>query len=119
MYSQSPSGNSAIFPCFVPKIAALFQKCMNPPALTTVINALEVLEKLQAVVVLSDQKARGAYQPTMYGRLLVSLPVSLESAIFVIHGANSGYLRESVVLGAIMDTTPFPILQPFGQQLQV
>jgi hypothetical protein len=42
-----------------------------------------------------------------------------QSAIFVIHGANSGYLRESVVLGAIMDTTPFPILQPFGQQLQV
>ncbi len=97
----------------------LFQKCMNPLALTTVINALEVLEKLQAVVVLSDQKARDAYQPTMYGRLLMSLPVSFESAIFVIHGANSGYLRESVVLGAIMDTTPFPILQPFGQQLQV
>jgi hypothetical protein len=118
MYSQFPSGNSAIFPCFVSKIAALFQKCMNPPALTTVINALEVLEKLQAVVVLSDQKVRDAYQPTMYGRLLVSLPVSLESAIFVIHGANSGYFRESVVLAAIMDTTPFPILQPFGQQVQ-
>jgi len=80
---------------------------------------VQVLEKLQAVVVLSDQKVRDAYQPTMYGRLLVSLPVSLESAIFVIHGANSGYFRESVVLGAIMDTTPFPILQPFGQQVQV
>lgn len=96
----------------------LLQKCINPPVPATVIDALEFLEKLQAIVV-SPDKGRHAYHPTKYGQLLVSIPLSLESAIFVVRGGMSGYVRESVVVGAIMDTTPHPILQPFGQQFQV
>lgn len=95
----------------------LLQKCINPPALTTVTDALEFLEKLQAVVA-SPDKGRHAYHPTKYGELLVSLPLSLESAIFAVRGGIAGYVRESVILGAITDTTPFPIIQPFGQPFQ-
>lgn len=98
--------------------AVLLQKCINPPVPATVIDALEFLEKLQAILV-SPDKGRHAYHPTKYGQLLVSIPLSLESAIFVVRGGMSGYVRESVVVGAIMDTTPYPILQPFGQQFQV
>ncbi|KAG0553883.1 hypothetical protein M758_12G048900 [Ceratodon purpureus] len=95
----------------------LLQKCINPPDLTTVTDALEFLEKLQAVVA-SPDKGRHAYHPSKYGELLVSLPLSLESAIFVVRGGIAGYVRESIILGAIMDTTPFPIIQPFGQAFQ-
>lgn len=118
------SGQSCIasssFECFLTIIlvAVLLQKCINPPALTTVTDALDFLEKLQAVVA-SPDKGRHAYHPSKYGELLVSIPLSLESAIFVVRGGIAGYVRESVILGAIMDTTPFPILQPFGQPFQV
>ena len=67
----------------------------------------------------SPDKGRHAYHPSKYGELLVSLPLSLESAIFVVRGGIAGYVRESIILGAIMDTTPFPIIQPFGQAFQV
>ena len=118
------SGQSCIasssFECFLTMIlvAVLLQKCINLLALTTVTDALDFLEKLQAVVVSSD-KGRHAYHPSKYRELLVSIPLSLESAIFVMRGGIAGYMRESVILGAIMGTTPFPILQPFGQPVQV
>lgn len=99
-------------------VAVLLQKCMNPPALITVTDALEYLEKLQLVVA-SPDRGRHAYHPTKYGELLLSMPLSLESATFVVRGGTAGYVRESVILGAIMDTTPFPILQPFNQHFQV
>lgn len=99
-------------------VAVLLQKCMNPPALTTVTDALEFLEERQLVMA-SPDKGRHAYHPTKYGEWLLSMPLSLESAIFVVRGGITGYVRESVILGAIMDTTPSPILQPFVQPFQV
>ena len=92
---------------------------MSPPAPTTVTDALQTLEKLQALVASPDQKGRHAYHPTMYGELLVSMPLSLESAMFVVRCGVSGYLRESAIIAAIMDNTPFPVLKPFGQPFQV
>jgi len=99
-------------------VAVLLQKCMSPPALITVTDALEFLEKMHLVVA-SPDKGRHAYRPTKYGELVLSMPLSLESAMFVVRGGIAGYVRESVILGAIMDTTPFPILQPFSQPFQV
>lgn len=115
---QSGISNSSELSLTEILVAVLLQKCINPPALTTVTDALEFLEKLQAVVA-SPDKGRHAYHPTKYGELLVSLPLSLESAIFAVRGGIAGYVRESVILGAITDTTPFPIIQPFGQPFQV
>lgn len=88
---------------------------MNPPASETVQDALETLEEMNA----SHTDAKGKHLPTLYGQLLVSLPLSLEASVLVVRGGQLGYPRESAVLAAILDSTPNPILKPFGDALLV
>lgn len=95
--------------------AALLKKSMNPPASETVQDALETLEEMNA----SHTDAKGKHLPTLYGQLLVSLPLSLEASVLVVRGGQLGYPRESAVLAAILDSTPNPILKPFGDALLV
>eukprot|EP01018_Ginkgo_biloba_P006190 Gb_19794 [translate_table: standard] len=59
---------------------------------------------------------RGKYEPTLYGCLLGSLPLSLEASMLVIKFCQYGYLREGALIGSLMDARPMPIRQPFGQQ---
>lgn len=52
--------------------------------------------------------------PTALGRFLAGLPVSVEAAQMVVNGGKAGLLRPAVVLAAILNTSPFPIHQPFA-----
>ncbi|OAE27235.1 hypothetical protein AXG93_473s1060 [Marchantia polymorpha subsp. ruderalis] len=90
--------------------SALLKKCMNPPHVDTIEDALDALKEMKAIEY--DQK--GKHRPTFYGRLLVCLPLSLESAIMVVRGGQLGYTREAALLAAIQDCTPNPISRPFG-----
>ena len=89
---------------------------MDPPNQLTVQNALEVLERIEA---LRSSQQKGKYLPTMYGKLLASLPLSLGSAILVVKGGQLGLLREASVMAALLDASPFPIVHPFGHETQV
>lgn len=96
--------------------AVFLSKSIDPPLETTVQNALIALESFEA---LKASQHRGKLVPTKYGKLLASLPLSLESAILVVKGGQLGLLRESAVLAALMDSSPFPIVYPFGHESQV
>ncbi|KAG0495418.1 hypothetical protein HPP92_000109 [Vanilla planifolia] len=58
----------------------------------------------------------GRYDPTFYGRLLDSLPLSFDASVLVLKFGQIGFLREGIVISILMDIQPLPILQPFGQQ---
>lgn len=62
---------------------------------------------------------RGRYGPTFYGRLLASLPLSLDASILALKFGEIGQLREGILIGILMDEQPLPILQPFGEQILV
>ena len=49
------------------------------------------------------------YRPTAVGVLLDALPVSLETAQFVLHAAICGYFSEALTLGALQSTCPVPL----------
>jgi HrpA-like RNA helicase len=89
---------------------------MSPPEELTIKNALDTLN---SALLLEDSHQRGKYSPTLYGRLIASLPLSLESAILVVRGGQLGLLRETAILAALMDSSPLPIVHPFGHELQV
>lgn len=89
---------------------ALLKKSMNAPRRETVEDALDTLEDMNAM----HTDAKGKHQPTLYGQLLVSLPLSLEASVVVVRGGQLGYPRESAVLAAISHSTPNPIVKPFG-----
>ncbi|MCO5563609.1 hypothetical protein L7F22_017256 [Adiantum nelumboides] len=96
-----------------PKV--FFSKSVTPPPESTVRSALSALQSAEALK-LSLQ--RGKLLPTQYGKLLASLPLSLESAILVVKGGQLGLLRETATLAALMDSSPFPIVHPFGHDIQ-
>ncbi|KAI5062983.1 hypothetical protein GOP47_0021530 [Adiantum capillus-veneris] len=96
-----------------PKV--FFSKSMTPPPETTVQSALVALQHAEA---LKPSLQRGKLLPTHYGKLLASLPLSLESAMLVVKGGQLGLLRETAVLAALMDSSPFPIVHPFGHDIQ-
>ncbi|KAH7425191.1 hypothetical protein KP509_11G043600 [Ceratopteris richardii] len=90
-----------------------FPKSMDPPLETTVKNAQSALHAAGALQLAVQ---RGKFLPTDYGRLLASLPLSFESAILVVKGGQLGMLREAAILAALMDSSPFPIVHPFGNE---
>lgn len=47
------------------------------------------------------------------------MPISLEAARMVVRGAQQGLLWEAAALAAIVNTSPFPIKQPFGHDPSV
>ncbi|KAJ7297308.1 hypothetical protein O6H91_Y065900 [Diphasiastrum complanatum] len=91
---------------------ATFQRSMSPPQLETVENAFETLVNLHALEASTDQREK--YQPSFYGLLLGNLPLSLESSMLVVKGAEAGFIRECGTLAVILDTSPYPIMQPYG-----
>jgi hypothetical protein len=95
-----------------PKV--LFQRALDPPNWKTIQDALDLLVSLDALKVPSHH--RGKYEPTLYGNLLGSLPLSLEASMLVIKFGQCGFLREGALIGSLMDARPMPIIQPFGQQ---
>lgn len=95
-----------------PKV--LFQRALDPPDWKTIQDALDLLVSLGALRAPSHH--RGKYEPTLYGNLLGSLPLSLEASMLVIKFGQCGFLREGAIIGSLMDARPMPIIQPFGQK---
>ena len=64
-------------------------------------DALDLLVSLDALKAPSHH--RGKCEPTLYGNLLGSLPLSLEASMLVIKFGQCGFLREGAIIGLLMD----------------
>lgn len=93
----------------------LLQKVLDPPEPETVEDALNLLVHIHALEKITSH--RGRYEPTFYGRMLDSLPLSFDASLLAIKFGEIGFLREGIVISILMDIQPLPILQPFGQQI--
>ncbi|VVB03643.1 unnamed protein product [Arabis nemorensis] len=88
----------------------LLAKAMDPPTPDVVGDALNMLLSIRAL----RKSSRGRYEPTFYGRLLASFPLSFDASILAVKFGELGMLREGILLGVMMDTQPLPISHPFG-----
>ncbi|KAL1371869.1 hypothetical protein AAHE18_01G163200 [Arachis hypogaea] len=61
-----------------------------------------------------EKTARGCYEPTFYGQLIASCPLSFDASVLVLKFGNASMIREGILLGIMMDTQPIPILHPGG-----
>ncbi|KAM7277141.1 hypothetical protein ACFE04_019007 [Oxalis oulophora] len=96
-----------------PEILALpLVRALDPPNPEVVDEALNLLVQMRAVKKLFP---RGRYEPTFYGRLLSSFPLSFDASVLVLKFGEIGRLREGILLGISMDTQPLPILNPFAE----
>lgn len=95
-----------------PKV--LLQKALDPPDPEIVEDALRLLVHIKALG--RPLHHRGRYEPTFYGRLLDSLPLSFDASVLTLRFGETGLLREGILLSILMDVQPLPILQPFGHQ---
>ncbi|KAL0928671.1 hypothetical protein M5K25_000581 [Dendrobium thyrsiflorum] len=93
----------------------LLQKVLDPPEPETVEDALSLLVHIHALEKIHSH--RGRYEPTFYGRLLDSLPLSFDASLLALKFGEIGFLREGILISILMDIQPLPILQPFGQQI--
>lgn len=90
----------------------MLQKALDPPNGEVVQDALDLLVQMQAL----EKTSRGRYDPTFYGRLLASFPLSFDASVLILKFGNIGMMREGILLAVLMDTQPLPILRPFGDQ---
>ena len=90
----------------------MLQKVLDPPEPETVEEALNLLVHIRALEKPLTNRAR--YEPTLYGRLLDSLPLSFDASVLAIRFGEIGLLREGILISILMDVQPLPILQPFG-----
>eukprot|EP00798_Chlamydomonas_sp_ICE-L_P013650 gene13650-19535_t len=65
----------------------LFSHCMDPPPDPVVEGALHHLEQILAI----ESVGPGRWQATPLGRLLASMPVSLDAAVMVVRGAQQPF----------------------------
>ncbi|XP_015577233.2 DExH-box ATP-dependent RNA helicase DExH8 [Ricinus communis] len=91
----------------------LLQKTLDPPDPRVIEDALNLLVHIKA---LDRTSARGRYEPTFYGRLLASFPLSFDASFIVLKFGDVGLLREGILIGILMDIQPQPILHPFGEE---
>ncbi|XP_010545017.1 PREDICTED: DExH-box ATP-dependent RNA helicase DExH8 [Tarenaya hassleriana] len=91
---------------------ALLAKAMDPPKPGVVEDALNVLISMQAL----RRLPRGRYEPTFYGQLLASFPLSFDASVLVVKFGEMGMIREGILLGVLMDMQPLPIFHPFGDE---
>eukprot|EP00899_Mesostigma_viride_P001996 jgi/Mesvir1/11798/Mv00159-RA.2 len=54
------------------------------------------------------------YEPTPYGLLLASMPVSLEASLLAVEAGRRGLMREGAILAGLLSAKAYPILRPFG-----
>jgi HrpA-like RNA helicase len=90
---------------------ALLGSCLDPPERTVVAEALSYLARIDAVALTATGKPR----PTALGSLLVALPLTLSPAArLAVQGGHEGVPADVAALAAVVDKSPLPILQPFG-----
>ncbi|XP_062207511.1 zinc finger CCCH domain-containing protein 4 [Phragmites australis] len=90
----------------------LLQKVLNPPDSDAIEDALDSLVQIRAL----DKTSSGRYEPTFYGCLLNSLPLSFDSSVLTLKFGELGALHEGILISIMLDIQPLPILQPFGYQ---
>ncbi|WOL18448.1 hypothetical protein Cni_G27243 [Canna indica] len=95
-----------------PKV--LLQRALDPPDANIVEDALSLLIKIKALD--KPLSNRGRYEPTFYGLLLDSLPLSFDASLLALKFGEIGMLREGILISILMDVQPTPIIQPFGTQ---
>jgi HrpA-like RNA helicase len=93
----------------------LLQKVLSPPDPDAVEDALDSLVKIHAL----NKTSSGRYEPTFYGCLLNSLPLSFDSSVLTLKFGELGLLHEGILISIMLDIQPLPILQPFGYQALV
>lgn len=91
----------------------MLQKALDPPDLEVVEDALNLLVHVKA---LEKTSFRARYEPTFYGRMLASFPLSFDASVLVVKFGEVGMLREGILMGILMDTQPLPIFHPFGDE---
>ena len=92
----------------------MLANCLNPPESASVEDALERVTRW-GLLQRSDKQLQRA---TTFGALVAQLPLSLTAGRLVVIGAAAGLLAPAIKLGAILSTTPQPILKPFGEVRQ-
>ncbi|GJN06186.1 hypothetical protein PR202_ga23889 [Eleusine coracana subsp. coracana] len=91
--------------------SVLLQRALSPPDPDAIEDALESLVQIRALT-----KTSGRYEPTFYGCLLNSLPLSFDSSVLTLKFGELGLLHEGILISIMLDIQPLPILQPFGYQ---
>ncbi|OEL23081.1 Zinc finger CCCH domain-containing protein 4 [Dichanthelium oligosanthes] len=94
------------------QVQSLLQKVLNPPDSDAIEDALESLVQIHAL----EKTSSGHYQPTFYGYLLNSLPLSFDSSVLTLKFCELGAVHEGILISIMLDIQPLPILQPFGYQ---
>lgn len=92
--------------------SALLQRVLNPPDPDAIEDALESLVQIHALEITSS----GRYEPTFYGCLLNSLPLSFDSSVLALKFCELGAVHEGILISIMLDIQPLPIVQPFGYQ---
>lgn len=77
-------------------------------------DAFSLLVKMNALE--KPLSSRGRYEPTFYGRLLDSLPLSFDASMLALKFGQVGILREGILISILMEVQPPPIYHPFGNQ---
>ena len=95
----------------------MLQKVLDPPNSGVIQDALDSLVQIHALV--KPTAPRGRYEPTFYGCLLNSLPLSFDASVLALKFGEVGFLHEGILIGIMLDIQPLPILQPFGYQALV
>jgi HrpA-like RNA helicase len=95
----------------------VLQKVLDPPNSDVIQDALDSLVQIHALV--KPTSPRGRYEPTFYGCLLNSLPLSFDASVLALKFGEVGFLHEGILIGIMLDIQPLPILQPFGYQALV
>mmetsp|Transcript_30569 Transcript_30569/g.69802 ORF Transcript_30569/g.69802 Transcript_30569/m.69802 type:complete len:1262 (+) Transcript_30569:283-4068(+) len=92
---------------------ALLKKTLDPPSSETVDKAVKYLQEIGSCIG-SVGRRRTKLQITEHGKLLSSLPFTVEEAELVVVGAKKGLLHEALALVAISSSRPQPIVNAFG-----
>lgn len=95
----------------------LLQKVLDPPDSYVIEDALDLLVQIHALD--KPTSPRGRYEPTFYGYLLNSLPLSFDASVLTLKFGEIGSLHEGILISTMLDIQPLPILQPFGYQALV
>uniref|UniRef100_A0A0E0MU51 Zinc finger CCCH domain-containing protein 4 n=1 Tax=Oryza rufipogon TaxID=4529 RepID=A0A0E0MU51_ORYRU len=92
----------------------LLQKVLDPPDSDVVEDALESLVQIRALD--KPTSPRGRHEPTFYGCLLNSLPLSFDASVLALKFGDTGSICEGILISIMLDIQPLPIVQPFGHQ---
>lgn len=90
--------------------SSLLQRVLNPPDPDAIEEALESLVQIHAL----EKTTSGRYEPTFYGCLLNSLPLSFDSSVLALKFCEFGAIHEGILISIMLDIQPLPILHTFG-----